>query len=234
MLSEVWGDTGNWPSGDWQNGRGPFLPPIAGSPSPGPGTYASFPTLSPSWSVHVRPRFSTLIAEHVSGREARQRSRAWTYYDVELTFDILRADAAHLELQTIAGFYLTSGGRETPFWLTPPGLASVVGEALGTGDGVTLGFPLIRSLGGYNEPVQATSGVTAVRLNGIVQASGWTVTGSYSPSIVFAVAPGANVIVSADFGCLWLCRFAEDAADLENFMTMLWEFGSVKLQMVRP
>ena len=30
-----------------------------------------------------------------------------------------------------------------------------------------------------------------------------------------------------------LCRFAEDTADLENFMSLLWHWGSVKLQSVR-
>ena len=47
--------------------------------------------------------------------------------------------------------------------------------------------------------------------------------GGYSPAIAFTTAPAAGVAITADFGVLWLCRFADDVADLENFMTLLFE-----------
>ena len=72
QLSAVWGDASNWAYGDWQaSGRTP-LPPAPGSPDPTPGSYPSFPTLATlGWSAHVRPRFATGVASHVSGRESR-------------------------------------------------------------------------------------------------------------------------------------------------------------------
>ena len=66
------------------------------------------------------------------------------------------------------------------------------------------------------------------------RATEWSVSSGYSPDITFATAPGAGVTVSADFGVLWLCRFAEDALDLEEFMAMLFELQVVKLMTVRP
>ena len=233
-LSNVWGDAADWAYGDWQGaGRIP-TPPTAASADPSPGTYPSFPALQTlGWSAQVRPRFATGIAGHVSGRESRRPSRALAIYDIELNYDLLRADA-NAELQTIAGFYEAMGGQGGAFWLSPPGLALASGQLLGAGDGVTTTFALKRSFGGYSEPVQATNGVSAVYLGGAAQGLGWSVTAGFYPAIVFAAPPAPGATVSADFGVMWLCRFAEDVADLENFMTLLWRWGSVKLQTVRP
>jgi uncharacterized protein (TIGR02217 family) len=235
LLSSVWGDAANWPFGDWQNGRLPPLPPIAPSADPTPGSYPTFPALATlGWSSHVKPRFATDVADHVSGKSTRRASRAYALYDIELTCELLRAAPAFEEFQTIAAFFLQHGGQDALFWIAPPSLSGASGQALGTGDGSTTTFALNRSYGAYNEPVAATSGVTDVYLNGVAQGSGWSVTSGYAPEIVFATAPGAAVVITADFGVLWLCRFAADVADLENFMSLLWRFQTVKLQTVRP
>ena len=159
-LSSVWGDAANWPAGDWLTGARLPLPPVAPSPDPTPGAFPTFPALATQgWSVHVKPKWLTGVAQHVSGRESRAARRAGAVYDFELNFDLLRADA-HAELQAIAGFYAAQGGPNALFWFTPPNPPAALAAPL-------------------------------------------------------------------------LCRFAEDTADLENFMSLLWHWGSVKLQSVR-
>jgi hypothetical protein len=117
----------------------------------------------------------------------------------------------------------------------PPGLAEVTAQWLGVGDGVTTTFPLIRSYGAYGEPVAGTSGISTVYFDGAPQPSdSWSATPGYGPAVAFATAPAAGVVVSADFGALWLCRFAEDALDFEEFMAMLFALNTVKLTTVRP
>ena len=233
--SDIWGDTGNWLAGNWANGRGPSLPPIAPNADPTPGSYPTFPSLAvQGWSTIVRPRMSSGIAERVSGRSARVQQRAYALYEFEFAFDLLRADAAHLEFQQVAGFYAEQGGQALPFWVSPPNFGRTTGQSIGTGDGTTTTFRLVRSLGAYVEPVQAVSGVSAVYLNGVSQSSGWSLSTGFYPSVVFATAPIAGAAVIADFTALWLCRFSEDVADFENFMALLWKFGTCKLQTVRP
>jgi hypothetical protein len=235
ILNSQWGDTGDWQVGDWLNGRGPALPPRLPSPPPTPGTYSTFPTLATSgWSTHVKPRFSTGIADHVSGRSVRRPAYAAAYCDVELTYDLLRSATAYEEMQAIAGFFGEVAAQDEPFWIAPPGLAKVTGQVLGTGDGETVAFALSRSWGSYAEPVYGTSGVSAVYLDGVAQGSGWSVSSGYAPVITFAKAPETGVPVSADFGVLWLCRFTDDVLDFEEFMTMLFELQVVKLQTTKP
>jgi hypothetical protein len=235
LNSAAWGDTGNWQAGDWASGLRTSLVPPAPTAPPSPGTYATFPVLSTlGWSVSITPRFSTGVAGHVSGRESRAAGRAWPLFDLELTCEVLRTAAGDQELQTVAGFFEAMGGADTPFWIAPPGLSALTGQAIGTGDGSTTVFPLVASLGPATEPVYGTSGVSAVRLNGAALASGWSVSSDYTPAITFAVAPAAGVAVSADFGVLWLCRFADDVTEFEQFMLQLFVLKTLKLQAVRP
>jgi uncharacterized protein (TIGR02217 family) len=236
LLTSQWSDGANWRTGNWLCGRGPALrPPVAAAP-PTPGLYQSFPALTTlSWATHVRPRFATDVVGRLSGRASRRPRYATALYDLELTYEALRSDAAHLELQTIVGLFAARQGRNEPFWLAPPGLAQVFGQLLGVGDGATTSFPLVRTFGTYAEPVAGTSGVSVAYIGGVAAApSSYSVTAGYAPAIVFATPPPAGAAVAADFGVLWLCRFSEDVLDLEEFMAMLFELRMLRLQTVRP
>jgi hypothetical protein len=238
LESSAWGDAGNWAQGLWITGgeaARPPLPPPAPSPPPSPPSYVDFPAISTvGFSTHVRPKFSTLIASHVSGREARAQRFANPFFDIELTYKVLRSAAAYDELQAIAGFFEQMSGADEPFWVAPPGLSATSGQAIGAGDGLTTVFPLVASIGGYSGLVYGTSGVSAVYLNDVSQPNGWSFSSGYLPAVTFASAPGAGVAITADFGILWLCRFSEDVQDFEEFMTMLWALRTLRLTTVRP
>ncbi len=235
ILDSAWGDAGNWPQGLWIGTTRAVLPP----PPPSlPPTPPEFPTLALgpalAWSVHIKPQFKTEIGQHVSGRETRTQRFAHPYFDIDLTYDLLRANAAHLELQAIAGFFEQASGEAAPFWVEAPGLSAVTGQSIGVGDGSQTVFPLVASIGSYIGPVYGTSGVAAVYLDAVAQPSGWSVSNGYLPALAFTSAPGAGVTISADFRVLWLCRFAEDVQDFEEFMSMLWTLQTVRLVTVRP
>jgi uncharacterized protein (TIGR02217 family) len=236
LLGDEWGDAGNWQTGDWLNGRGAPLPPPPPSPSPGVGAFASFPSLTElRASMHVRPRFDTDVANHVSGRSSRRAKFLQPLFDFELTFDILRSDAANVELQQIAGFFDAMDGAATPFWFAPLDLAANLGQVLGTGDASSTTFPLVSAFGSTLVRVAGVSGVAAVYVNGVVQPSTvWTLTNAYPASIAFALPPALGAIVAADFSALWLCRFADDRLELEEFMTTLFALRTLNLQAVRP
>ena len=63
---------------------------------------------------------------------------------------------------------------------------------------------------------------------------GWSVSSGYAPAVTFATPPAAGVAISADFGVLWLCRFADDVIEFEQFMAQLFALNTLELQTVRP
>ena len=50
--------------------------------------------------------------------------------------------------------------------------------------------------------------------------------------VTFAAPPPAGQIITADFTYRFRVRFADDAAEFENFMYQLWQLKQIKLQSV--
>ncbi|HEY1794922.1 MAG TPA: DUF2460 domain-containing protein [Stellaceae bacterium] len=194
---------------------------------------AIFPTLPGlSWSVTKQPRFATRIQRAVSGRELRaldQPNPSWTW---TLSYSVLRDGGGCDELRTLMGFFLEQQGAFAPFLFVDPGDNSVSGQALGIGDGSTAAFRLVRTMGGFAEPITAPNVVAKVYVNGVVQSpSGYSVDAD-TGVVTFAAPPPAGEAVSADFTYYFRVRFADDSAEFENFMFQLWSLRQVKLQSV--
>jgi uncharacterized protein (TIGR02217 family) len=201
-------------------------------------TPPTFPVLpGQGWSVHKRPTFSTRVASHVSGREVRSPLYADTLYEFELTFDALSSGASYAgltnnSLQSLLGFYLQCQGQFGTFLYTDPTDNAVTGQVIGVGDGTTESFAFQRTLGGFTEPVSWVTSVAQVYLNGVVQASGWSLV--QPNTLTFTTAPGSSVAITADFSYAFVCRFLDDQEDFENFMNGLWKVDALKFRSVKP
>lgn len=206
---------------------------------------AIFPTLPGlAWSVTKAPRFMTRIQRAVTGRELRvvdQPAPVWTW---TLTYSLLRdkwdtrgaggLGAGYDELRTLAGFFLQQQGAFQPFLFTDPSDDAVTAQLLGTGDGATSSFQLVRSMGGFAEAVTAPNTVSAVYLNGVRDAASQYSVDAGSGLLTFVVPPPMGISVTADFTYYFRVRFAADTAEFENFMYQLWQLKQVKLQSVLP
>jgi uncharacterized protein (TIGR02217 family) len=235
QLTGVWGDTGDWPAGNWLGGKGPFLSPLVPTNPPAPGPYATFPSVPTlGWSVTLSPIFSTAAGLHVSGREVRASKYAAPTWAIELNYDVLRMVSPNTELQEIVGFFEQCAGEATSFYFEPPTLSPASAQALGTGDGVTMTFAFTVSIGAATIAPANVGAVPAFYLDGVPQSSGFTVNAAaLAPSVTFATAPAVGVAVTADFHWYFLCRFDDDSADTEEFMATLYALQSLKLRTVR-
>ncbi len=136
-------------------------------------TPPSFPNLAgQGWSVHKRPSFSTSVASHVSGREVRRANYAYTLYEFELSFEGLDSGGGFpaigsQSLQALMGCYLAAQGQFGTFLYSDPTDNAAAGQGLGAGDGATTQFAILRSLGGYAEPVSWVVDVSAIYFNGV-------------------------------------------------------------------
>jgi uncharacterized protein (TIGR02217 family) len=205
----------------------------------------SFPTLSGlGWSVHKKPVFSTIVASHVSGREVRDALYQNPIWQFELTFDGMDSTGSTYpglganSLQVLMGFFLVNQGQYGTFLYTDPTDSAATNGAILNpntngidGDGTTTTFTFARYMGQFFEPVGWVTAVSNVYLNGVSQASGWSL--SAPNSLVFTSAPGSGVAITATFTYAFQCRFDSDDMDFEQFMSALWKADSVKFKSLR-
>src|SRR6478752_1549297 len=198
----------------------------------------AFPTLAGlGWSVHKKPVFSTLVANHVSGREVREALYQNPIWQFELTFDALSSSptlypgAGANSLQALMGFFLQMQGQFGTFLYTDPTDSAATNVTFAVGDGATRIFTFSRFMGAFLEPVGWVTSVSNVLLNNVSQASGWSL--SAPNSLVFAAAPGSGISIAATFTYAFECRFDSDDQDFEEFMSNLWRVDSIKLKSVR-
>jgi hypothetical protein len=193
-----------------------------------------------SWSRHKKPGFSTRVASHVSGREVRVPLMTYPLYEFEAMYSGLAssptaafAGLGASSLQSLMGFFLQLQGQFGTFLYVDPDDNAVTGQALATGDGSTTSFTMMRSLGGFLEPVGWVTAVAHVYLNGTLQSSsGYSL--NTPNALVFTSAPASGATVSADFSYAFNCRFLDDQMDFEEFMAGLWRLGSMKFRSVKP
>src|SRR5580658_3854223 len=139
---------------------------------------AIFPTLPGlGWSVSKAPRFATRIQRAVSGRELRALDQPNPIWSWTLTYSMLRdkndtrgasgPGVGYDELRTLMGFFLQQQGAFTPFLYDDPTDGQVLAQTIGTGDGSTMVFQLVRSMGtalpggGFAEPITAPNTLSA-------------------------------------------------------------------------
>jgi uncharacterized protein (TIGR02217 family) len=192
------------------------------------------------WSVHVAPKFKTRVATHISGREIRNAWQQYAVYDLTLSFDVLNGDAAQ-EIQTLMGFFMARQGQYDTFLLDLGAVTQnsadsyVTMGAQGSGDGVTTVFTLMRTVGEAVEPVGYvfSADLSAVYVAGVLQDP--TSYSFASPnSLTFDTAPTSGSQITASFRYYFVCRFAADTEDFEEFMANLWTLHELKLTTVLP
>ena len=191
-----------------------------------------FPSLAgQGWDIVRTPMWDTEINTNNSGKETRLANQTYPRYQYDVTFDVLRQGIVHgtayTEFSQLMGFYNSRQGQFDSFLYTDKDDNAVTDQAIGLGDGATTTFQLVRSFGGYVEPILAPNVVTNVKVNGVTKTPGtdYTVSswGSSAPGVItFAVAPGNALAITSTFSFYWPCRFTMDKFPLNKFMSALY------------
>ncbi|MDE1145645.1 MAG: DUF2460 domain-containing protein [Azospirillaceae bacterium] len=192
---------------------------------------AIYPALAGlGYSVVKKPTWSTKIATAASGRETRMAFWSAPIWQFTLTYDFLRDTATANELKSLLGFYLQMQGAFGSFLFVDPDDNQATGQTLAVGDGMTMSFVLVRTFGGYVEPVGGVTGSVVPYVDGIRQTSGFSAAGNV---LTFSTPPANGAVISADFTYAFLCRFQEDGLEFEKFAAQLWQTKQVGLISVR-
>ncbi|MET0251753.1 MAG: DUF2460 domain-containing protein [Novosphingobium sp.] len=189
----------------------------------------------------VLPEFATQVTVTASGHE--RRNALWS--DARLRFDVGPGIRSDEELGELIAFFRARRGQARGFRLRDPsdhssaGMTGTPGPAdqvIGTGDGVTARFALIKRYGAGEQaqlrPItRPREGTVRISVAGTERTSGWAV--EPGGMIVFAAAPAAGATVAAGFLFDVPVRFAEDRLEINGAVSTAGEAPSVPLIEIR-
>lgn len=193
------------------------------------------------FSVTRTPVWDTTVQQAISGKETRIARLTYPRWKWDLTYTVLRSGAAFGELQQLAGFFNARQGMYDTFLYQDADDNAVIGQQIATGDGATVNFKMLRTFGGFIEPMLAPnlSQTVNIYVNSVLQTSGTSVTGwgtssSGGPGILtFATAPASGAIITADFSYYFPVRMSEDSVSFDLFLSQMYrakKFGFVSVK----
>ena len=188
------------------------------------------------------PERRTQIVELASGDEERNASWADSRRRYDVSYGIRRAD----DLAAVAAFFEARNGRLYGFrykdWADyksclPSGAPGPEDQALGTGDGATRAFQLVKRYASAAQTwvrtiAKPVAGSVRVALGGAEQGSGWSVD-TATGVVTFDTAPGSGVAVAAGFEFDVPVRFDTDLLSITLDIERLGSITSIPLVEIR-
>ncbi|MBD3730711.1 MAG: DUF2460 domain-containing protein [Sphingomonadales bacterium] len=199
----------------------------------------SYP-LAPGRDAGVSPEFATTVSVTASGHE--RRNALWS--DARLHFDVGPGLRSEAELGVLIAFFRARRGAARGFRLADPfdhssngmvGTPTMLDQVIGTGDGLTARFQLVKQYGAGDEPqlrpITRPCGATLlVSVDGAAN-SGWTL--EAGGIVAFAEAPPAGAVIRAGFLFDVPVRFAQDRLDITGANFAAGEAPSVPLVEIK-
>jgi len=191
-------------------------------------------------STAVAPEFSTSISVTASGHE--RRNSLWS--DARVHFDVGPGIRSEAELSQLIGFFRARRGAARGFRIADPfdhssnamtGTPTVLDQSIGTGDGLTADFQLVKNYGPADDPqirpiIRPRPDTIIIGVDGDFVGN-WTL--QDSGIVRFAAAPPAGSQVTAGFLFDVPVRFAEDRIDISGVNFAAGEAPSIPLIELR-
>lgn len=190
--------------------------------------YPDLPGIKPE--IKRTPMWKTLRQESVSGKVLTAALMTYPSRKYMLAYEFLRAGTEQ-ELQNIEGFFNARQGSFDTFLFNDPDDRAVTDQTFGTGNGTTTAFPLLRTRGGFSEPVQSVNGAPVIKVSGVTQVTPTNYTISTLGVVNFVVAPLAGAALTWTGAYYWRVRFLLDMLDLDKFLHDLWKLNRIELRV---
>jgi uncharacterized protein (TIGR02217 family) len=186
----------------------------------------------------VAPGFSTNVVTSASGNEYRNAN----WQQARLRFDAGPGVRSEADIETLLSFFRARRGAAVAFRFRDPfdfssngmsGTPTATDQQVGSGDGSNVSFRLSKSYSGGEQRriTRPVAGSVRVAVDGVEQASGWTL--GQAGELLFDVAPAAGAVVTAGFLFDVPVRFADDRLEVNRATFLAGEAPSVQLIEVR-
>ncbi len=187
-----------------------------------------------TFGVTRAPVWSTTPKQSVSGREYRSANMSYPLYKFKLSYSVLRQTTGFTEFSALVGFFNARKGGFDSFLFTDPDDNAVTAQVIGTGDGVNRVFQLVRTFGGFVEPVFDANSWPLIYVGGVLKSSATDYTPGPTGLITFVSAPGVGVPVTWTGTYYRRMKFSQDSADFTKFLHNLWELKTLEIETVKP
>ncbi|WP_028967615.1 DUF2460 domain-containing protein [Sphingomonas phyllosphaerae] len=177
--------------------------------------------------AEVTPTFSTGVTTSAGGRETR--SAGWA--EARTRYDVGPGVRSEADVAALLAFFRARMGAARGFRLRDPFDWRAAGETIGTGDGVTRQFALVRRYGAATRRItRPVAGSVRVYVDGVAT-TGFTLAAGGVVTLDAAAAQGAVVAASYEFDVP--VRFAEDHLSVTRATYLAGAAPSVPLIEVR-
>jgi uncharacterized protein (TIGR02217 family) len=177
--------------------------------------------------AEVSPAFATDVVEGAGGYE--MRSARWD--GARTAYDVGPGVRSEADVAALLEFFRARRGPARAFRLRDPFDHDARGVAIGTGDGVTRAFALVKRYGdAVRRITRPVAGSVSVAVDGRA-VHAFTV--ADAGVVTLDAAPAAGAVVTASFTFDVAVRFAEDRMSVSRATHLAGEAASVPLVEVR-
>jgi uncharacterized protein (TIGR02217 family) len=196
---------------------------------------ALFPTLPGlTFDITREPIWSTTKKTSVSGRRFGVANMSYPRYKYKLSYAFLRQTTGFTEFATLVGFFNARYGDFDSFLFPDPDDYTVTVQPIGLGDGSNKLFQLVRTFGGFVEPVFDANSAPLIYVNGVLKTLTTDYTISTTGLVTFVTAPGVGLAVTWTGTYYRRMYFSQGTAQFNKFMSNLWELKTLEIESWRP
>ena len=179
------------------------------------------------------PEYRTTVVVTASGRE--QRNSAWA--QARGRWNVASGLKRREQVAALIAFFRARKGRAHGFRFKDWTDHQAIGQALGTGDGTTTSFQLVKRYPSGSEVESRTitkpvAGTVKLYLDAVQATSGWSVD-TATGLVTFATAPAAGVLLTADFEFDLPARFDTDRMEITIETFELGRWGQIPVDELR-
>lgn len=175
------------------------------------------------------PAWATRRARAVSGFERRVQQRMYPMWSIEMSVEVLRDAVGIDEAKNLIGFFNARAGMFDSFLYTDPDDNSVTDQVFGTRDGTTTQFQLLRTYGGFAEPVQNVNVLTNIKSNGVVLSSPTDYSISSTGLVTLTAAGTVGHVLTWSGSYYWRAIFDADRLPFRKILQGLWDLKKLPL-----
>ena len=193
--------------------------------------FPDFPGLA--WGTVRTPVWSSYVQKDSAQRRVAMSYVSYPLYQWKLNIAVLRQYASLTELSQLQGFFNIMAGQGDTFLFKDPDDNAFTAQTFAVANSAVSDYQLVRTYGGFVEPVFAPDSGLLVYDNGTLKTLGTHYTVGSTGIIHFLYTLTTGHTLSATGTFKWRSCFTQDTVDFEQDFLGIWKAGDLMMESVK-